>query len=359
MGYVKKLAAAALMVTGGALPAQAETPSPPGSSEPAESSQEPAHPAPSPPVRSLATPPSSPEGKEAPIQQALRHYANPLKRLQLEMEATKKYLTYTIRQGDTLSEIAQRFDIPMEEIAATNQIADVHRIRAGDTIKIRKKEIPYVVKRGDTLPEIAKKHGLDPDEIVAHNPMLSRHNHTIFPGQTLLLPTQPAPPVKATAQARGERRQAVKTVSLTSRTREDPSRSDSSPAVQTSPKGGRFQWPVQGRLTSSFGLRHGRMHNGVDIQSPQSGAPVKAARSGLVHKAGRMRGYGNIVILSHGDGWETYYAHLSRIAVRPGQKVAAGQVVGYQGKTGNATGEHLHFEVRLNGRPLNPLDYLP
>lgn len=355
MTYVRTLAAAALMVTHGTLSAQGDGQGVPHPGQ-TDLHQARENLVPSPHPRSFTASPPSQRGENPLIHQALRYYVNPLKRLQLEIEATKQYFNYTVQRGDTLSEIAQRFGIPLEEIARTNHVANVHRIRVGETLKIRKKEIPYVVRHGDTLQKIAQKHGLDPDEIVAHNRELSRHNYTIFPGQTLLLPTRPISVVHAERE-----KQPVQTVSLASRKRGDtPShRPVSGARGKVSPQGEGFQWPVQGRLTSSFGLRKGKMHNGVDIQAPLSQAPVKAARSGIVQKAGQMRGYGKIVILSHGDGWETYYAHLSRIAVRSGQRVAAGQLVGYQGSTGNATGEHLHFEVRRNGRPLNPLDYLP
>jgi murein DD-endopeptidase MepM/ murein hydrolase activator NlpD len=116
-------------------------------------------------------------------------------------------------------------------------------------------------------------------------------------------------------------------------------------------------WPVNGPVTSPFGTRWGRMHDGIDIGVP-SGTPIHAAAAGTVIYAGWMEGYGNLVVLDHGDGLSTAYGHQSSIAVGYGQGVAQGQVIGYVGSTGHSTGPHLHFEVRVNGSPVDPLGYL-
>jgi murein DD-endopeptidase MepM/ murein hydrolase activator NlpD len=116
-------------------------------------------------------------------------------------------------------------------------------------------------------------------------------------------------------------------------------------------------WPVNGPVTSPFGMRWGRMHDGIDIGVP-SGTPIHAAAAGTVIYAGWMEGYGNLVVLDHGNGLSTAYAHQSSIAVGYGQAVTQGQVIGYVGSTGHSTGPHLHFEVRVNGSPVDPLGYL-
>ncbi len=128
-------------------------------------------------------------------------------------------------------------------------------------------------------------------------------------------------------------------------------------------RGSMFDWPVNGKVTSNFGTRIHPMfktkssHSGIDIAAP-SGTPVKAAASGEVLYVGWMRGYGQVVILDHGRNYSTVYAHLSSTAVSDGQVVKSGHVIGRVGKTGNATGFHLHFEVRIDGKVRNPLDYL-
>lgn len=117
---------------------------------------------------------------------------------------------------------------------------------------------------------------------------------------------------------------------------------------------GTFLHPLGERpISSGFGQRNGRPHYGIDMSAP-SGTPIVAAASGRVSFAGRQRGFGRIVILEHGDGLETYYAHMKGFAVRKGKKVRQGQTIGYVGASGNATGPHLHFEVRAAGQPLDP-----
>jgi peptidoglycan DL-endopeptidase CwlO len=116
-------------------------------------------------------------------------------------------------------------------------------------------------------------------------------------------------------------------------------------------------WPVNGPVVSPFGMRWGRMHEGIDIGVPY-GTPIQASASGRVVYSGWMDGYGNLVALDHGRGLSTAYAHQSRIAVSVAQTVSQGQVIGYVGCTGHCFGPHLHFEVRINGSPVDPMGYL-
>lgn len=117
-------------------------------------------------------------------------------------------------------------------------------------------------------------------------------------------------------------------------------------------------WPLRGTITSEFGPRWGGFHPGIDIAAP-SGTPIHAAKGGTVILAGWEGGYGNYTCISHGGGFSTCYAHQSRIAVSDGQTVSQGEVIGYEGSTGNSTGPHLHFETRVDGNPQNPRRYLP
>ncbi|MCR4397785.1 MAG: peptidoglycan DD-metalloendopeptidase family protein [Firmicutes bacterium] len=111
--------------------------------------------------------------------------------------------------------------------------------------------------------------------------------------------------------------------------------------------------PLVGRISSSFGHRWGRRHDGIDIAGTY-GQPVLAAADGLVTYAGYMGSYGKLVVLRHVGDTESWYGHLSQVAVKPGQRVAAGSIVGRVGSTGHSTGPHLHFEVRVRGRPVDP-----
>jgi murein DD-endopeptidase MepM/ murein hydrolase activator NlpD len=127
--------------------------------------------------------------------------------------------------------------------------------------------------------------------------------------------------------------------------------------TDSTPSAAGLIWPVNGPVTSPFGMRWGRMHEGIDIGVPY-GTPIHAAASGRVIYAGWMEGYGNLVAIDHGHGLSTAYGHQSRIAVSNGQTVSQGQVIGYVGCTGHCFGPHLHFEVRINGTPVDPMGYL-
>jgi murein DD-endopeptidase MepM/ murein hydrolase activator NlpD len=124
------------------------------------------------------------------------------------------------------------------------------------------------------------------------------------------------------------------------------------------PSSSGFVWPVSGPVVSPFGMRWGRMHEGIDIGGG-TGAPVVAARAGTVSFAGRMGGYGNLILVDHGGGVTSAYAHLSAFSAGAGQQVGQGQRIGSIGCTGSCTGPHLHFEVRVRGAAQNPRGYLP
>lgn len=129
------------------------------------------------------------------------------------------------------------------------------------------------------------------------------------------------------------------------------------PPIVAPPGSGVVGWPVSGPVTSGYGMRWGRMHEGIDIAVPE-GTPVRAAASGTVIYAGWLGGYGNLVVVDHGGGLSTAYAHNSSFAASVGQSVAAGEVVAYSGNTGNSSGPHVHFEVRVGGNAVDPLGYL-
>jgi murein DD-endopeptidase MepM/ murein hydrolase activator NlpD len=176
----------------------------------------------------------------------------------------------------------------------------------------------------------------------------------------------------ALVEARSRKKQSLAT--LTAQEREDAGEIDSlekvsaelsakiqaaqaHSTVQRSPSAAGLIWPVDAPITSPFGWRWGRMHTGVDLGAPY-GTPIKAAAAGTVIYAGWLGGYGNLTVIDHGGGLATAYAHQSSIAVAVGQQVAQGEIIGNVGSTGHSTGPHLHFEVRVNGQPVDPLGYL-
>ena len=127
-------------------------------------------------------------------------------------------------------------------------------------------------------------------------------------------------------------------------------------ALGESSKG--YIWPLNGRVTSPYGPRWGRMHTGIDIDGV-TGQPIVASKAGRVILSSYYSGYGNAVIIDHGGGYATLYGHMSSFAVSKGATVGQGETIGYVGCTGSCTGDHLHFEVRINGDPVDPMPYLP
>lgn len=128
------------------------------------------------------------------------------------------------------------------------------------------------------------------------------------------------------------------------------------PCVASAVEG--VQWPLEGVLTSDFGLRHGRPHQGIDVAAPV-GTPICTVLPGRVVFAGERGDYGRLVEVAHGGGWTSRYAHLDVLEVDVGDVLDNGDVLGTVGTTGNATGPHLHLELRLHGRPVDPFEQLP
>ncbi len=117
-------------------------------------------------------------------------------------------------------------------------------------------------------------------------------------------------------------------------------------------------WPTNGSVTSGFGYRWGSLHAGIDIANG-TGTPIRAAKAGTIILAGWNGGYGNCIVIDHGGGFSTLYAHMTRLRASDGQRVSQGDLIGDMGSTGNSTGSHLHFETRVNGSPQDPTRYLP
>lgn len=121
---------------------------------------------------------------------------------------------------------------------------------------------------------------------------------------------------------------------------------------------GKFLWPVKGPIISPFGIRNGRRHDGIDLEADE-GDPIKAAAKGKVVFSGKMRGYGNLIIIRHKDDFFTVYAHNSKNIAKKGDTINEGQLIAKVGRTGRATGPHLHFEVRNGQKARNPIFFLP
>ncbi len=197
----------------------------------------------------------------------------------------------------------------------------------------------HTVSAGETMGQIAERYAIPVGSLARANGSVAPSR--MSPGTRLYVPFE-AMPGWNSDYALVERELTTPEGAFASR---DPSTT-------------RFSWPVAGAISSHFGRRGRRMHEGIDIVANR-GTPVGAARSGhVIYSGNGIRGYGNLVIVRHIDGYTSVYAHLSRISVRKGQYVNKGQLVGAVGNTGRTTGHHLHFEIRSQRVAVNPLLHL-
>lgn len=236
--------------------------------------------------------------------------------------------THRVRPGDTLASLANRYGVPLSYLIASNDLLAPAAIYPGQELVVPQGGVVHTVRLGQTVGDLARTYGVTEEAIREANALRGEP----LPGQRLLIPGPTQVPQAAVLELGGP--------------------------------GARFIWPLRGRLTSPFGPRthpiYGTpdFHSGVDLAVPV-GTPVHAAAPGTVIWAAARGGYGLLVVIDHGDGYSTYYAHLSRILVEVGQFVEVGQVIALSGNTGLSTGPHLHFEIREQGQPLNPLPFLP
>ncbi len=246
-------------------------------------------------------------------------YGN-LPRVETDRPAGDRYI-YRVQPGDTLAAIAGRFGLPVITLQEANGIKDANLIVTGEVLQIPGGVIEHTVAPGETLSDIACRYQVPLARLVAVNDLLNPDR--LVPGQQMIIPGRYGDELPAAAAM----------VAL--------------PVDQ-------LAWPVVGWVSSPFGWRDGRPHEGVDIAAGE-GEPIRAVRSGRVTFAGPRGTYGNTVIIDHGGGLETLYAHALQVLVEPGQWVEAGEVIALVGSTGRSTGPHLHLEVRLNGIPYDPL----
>jgi murein DD-endopeptidase MepM/ murein hydrolase activator NlpD len=257
---------------------------------------------------------------------------------------------YTVQEGDIVGRIAEKFGLTVEEIQKVNPGIDIDNISIGQKLTIKapryvinvkkssyktaEQKISYEVEyentqelyKGDSKVKVKGAEGkkLVKTELVSINGILEKTN---ILSENIL----EAPKTEIVLRGTKERPKTVAT--------------------------GVFAKPSRGSISSRFGLRWSRQHTGIDLAAPK-GTPNKAADGGVVIFAGWDGSYGRLIIINHGNGLTTYYAHNDTIKVKKGQKVAKGDVIGTAGTTGNVTGPHLHFEVRKNGTPVDPSKYV-
>ncbi len=248
-------------------------------------------------------------------------------------------IIYEVKPGESIASVATGFGITAETIRYANKISG--DVRAGQKIKVPPIDGFYVaVARNDTLNGIAGKYKVGVDQIAKYNQIDT--NAPIHAGQELLIPGVVAP--KATAPSPGRGGTTI-------------SPAPGGVAVNIPVSGGQFSWPTSSPthfLSQSY--RGG--HTGLDL-TRLNGTGIYAAADGVVHHYQTRGGYGRYIDMDHGGGWMTRYGHLASYKVANGARVKKGDLIGIMGTTGRSTGIHLHFEIRLNGRHVNPLAYLP
>lgn len=250
-----------------------------------------------------------------------------------------RLLTHKVAEGETLWDIAARYGTDVATLVDINQLTRSNSLSIGQELKVLTvKGTLHRVEKGDTLSALARQYNVDQEAIIAANDLDSPDALTV--GQELIIP--------------GGRSNFSREVQVASRGTNPRTPGSRSGAVSASG----LIWPVSGPVTSEFGPRWGRLHEGIDIAGV-TGTNIVAAKAGVVTFAGWLGGYGRTLIIDHGGGLQTLYGHNSALLVDEGHRVERGQVIARLGNTGLSTGPHLHFEVRVNGEPVNPRRYLP
>ncbi|MDR0731801.1 MAG: M23 family metallopeptidase [Treponema sp.] len=244
----------------------------------------------------------------------------------LDLVETFSWKEYKVKKGDTLSEIARAQNLDMGTLIASNGITNARRLREGEVLRVPNMDgIPYTVKAGDSLSGISGASSVPLRVILDVNDLES---DVINPGMTLFLPGAQMP--------QEDIRLAL---------------------------GEAFIYPIRGVLSSPYGWRIDpiagveRFHSAIDLAAPL-GTPVKAAMDGRVSRVAVNSIYGNYIILTHQGMYQTMYAHLSTVSIKQGDWVTQNSKIGEVGSTGYSTGNHLHFAVFRNDKPINPLEVL-
>ena len=252
-------------------------------------------------------------------------------------------ISHVVEEGETISMIAERYGLRSETILWANNLTEKSTIKPGQTLEILPVDgVRHKVVRGDTIYSIGKKYGLSGSQVqmivdYPFNEFLNDETFDLVAGQFLMVPE-------------GKLQMAAASTTLPRGTF-----GTLTPDAGTVSATGSFIWPASGGISQGYTF----YHKAIDI-SNQAGGSILAADAGVVTVAGWVDnyGYGNRVMVDHGNGFATLYAHLSVVQVRVGQRVGRGDVLGQMGSTGRSTGTHLHFEIRQGGALQNPFNFL-
>jgi len=294
-----------------------------------------------------------------------------------EKQPRIKTETYLVKDGDSVSSIAQDFGVNVGTILWNNNLTERQYIRPGDSLKIPPVSgMITTVKSGDTAERLATRFGADADEILTYN-QISNGNLAI--GAEIIIPGGTPPEIEQTRTQILARRDDVlrsdekaPTTKPTIKPKTDSGNIAPKPSIlaelinpTTTKKPAdldtknipvtRLLWPTSGRVVTQY---YGWQHTGIDIDGDYS-SPLYAATDGVVEKAGwNSGGYGLQIVVDHPNGMKTRYAHASKLFVKVGDSVKRGQVIAIMGTTGRSTGTHIHFEVYLKDKRVNPLTYI-
>ncbi len=285
---------------------------------------------------------------QATFDDRMEYQEQALSQLPEDEEAPKdrdEIVEYVVKPGDTVGGIASKFGISSNTVLWENDLSAYDLIRAGDKLTILPETgVRHEVTRGESLSVITNKYDVDKDKIVRANNIESEDRLSI--GDKLIIPGGRKQETSRSTQP--SQQQSYSAISAVRDAVTTPQ--EEAPRTVSS----KLHWPTTGhRITQYYSWRH----RGLDVADP-IGTPLFAAESGTIEFVGWSRGYGNNIIINHGGGKKTRYAHMNRFYVGQGQRVSRGETIGEMGNTGWSTGPHLHFEVIINGVKQNPLDYL-
>lgn len=253
----------------------------------------------------------------------------------------KEIIYHQVMAGEVVGKIAQDYNISVNTVLWANNLSARSYIRPGDKLKILPVDgLVYRVVKGDNVSKIAKKYGADVKKIIEFN-KLEESGSGIKVGEELIIP--------------GGEMSRIVYQTITNRPSAFDKITPPLPSINA-PAGSGYLWPTNIKYISQY---YGWRHTGLDIAGP-TGSPLYASRAGEVVKSqcGYNGGYGCYIIINHGGGVQTLYGHASKLYVSVGDYVEQGQTIALMGSTGRSTGPHIHFEVRINGRRVNPLGYV-
>ncbi len=271
---------------------------------------------------------------------------------QVLLRGTDKVVEHKVESGDTAWGIAQTAGMSVHDLERANPGSrDLARLQPGDRINMVVAD-PHITLRTEERHRYTR-----PIPFAVE----TREDSDAYPWERTVIQAGRQGAISVEARVIHEDGEELEREILAEERISDPVTHIVSHGTKTVPQhgSGQFIVPAQGRLTSGFGPRRGGFHSGIDLAMPV-GTPIRAADGGMVTSAGWQGAYGRVVFIDHGGGEKvTVYAHLSRFNVSVGDVVAQGDVIGYSGNSGRSTGPHLHFEIRVNGTPRNPINYFP